>query len=659
MSSGPWTPERSFPGAQAGGIRRSFTVPAKLETSRSANAPSSPGTENIETLFTHSFARVVSFTSQTPTASADRRSSLPSTSHAGQSMPWGSPTERTMAAGPVKMYRVPNSVSFLNSGNFLHPILPKSQCWCVDDQGKFVLKARGNNYYRIELAYQTEEDKGVIEDFKTTLSKVLQFEKTPCPFRGNYVEDTVETPLHSRKPRRDTLERAKKWKFDRRWKPEGAESVPSDVSEESGPSASEEDDTASIVSSSHEEMSRSRGVSPDVRGRSPATIIDTSGPGIAERTKRLLGNRALTGVLQSPTASYLPSAVPDTVIVTPKVKLIPDVDASASSSFVFPSANASPSNDVSAARQQLIEQLSSPVPVDFRSDHSPATTSPQEALAKEQLDAREEATTNPEARLEPRLNSLETLEENLRSPEASNILTHSTSFDSFYSLASGDPHPRSPSILDSESLYDDPLPDTEALDIQRTLSHKRGISEMTIIPTEFSGHASPKGAAQSSPPIIRIGSEPTTPTLMSDTEDSFEPPLPDVLTPPDAIRLRKLTGASQRRAYSPMPHPSNIISTSRSRSQTRLIASTIVQKTCALLLSPPSHLVELMFRIAARIAAGFGVGTYDLGRAFRIPGSWESAEDEDEYGEDDYGIPLQPIISHESRDGSMSSTNRM
>jgi hypothetical protein len=97
--------------------------------------------------------------------------------------------------GLLKIYRVLGSVAFLNSGNILHPILAKSQCWCVDGESKFVLRIRPHSYYRIELPYRTSEDSAKVAELKDVLAKVLQYEVTACPFKRGFTVDLPEPPL--------------------------------------------------------------------------------------------------------------------------------------------------------------------------------------------------------------------------------------------------------------------------------------------------------------------------------------------------------------------------------------------------------------------------------------------------------------------------------
>lgn len=102
--------------------------------------------------------------------------------------------------------------AFLSSGSTLQPLLTKSQCWCVDGESKFVLRIRPNAYYRIELPRSSSEDKKKVDDFKNVLTRVLQYEATPCPFKRGFTIDLPqppEKPIQKRpwrpKPRLDNM----------------------------------------------------------------------------------------------------------------------------------------------------------------------------------------------------------------------------------------------------------------------------------------------------------------------------------------------------------------------------------------------------------------------------------------------------------------------
>ncbi|OJD37012.1 uncharacterized protein BKCO1_8000216 [Diplodia corticola] len=219
------------------GVRRSLTLPTRLAgSSPSAQAPGSA--DGIEILFNHSFAKIVLFTTASslsrPSSSASHRPALGDNGHP-DAIPWTSPTESTVAAGPIRIYRVPGSVAFLHSGSLLHAILPKSQCWCVDGVSKFAMRIpRPSSYYRIELPGEGAENLAKVEEFKAVMAKVLLYERTLCPFaRGFHVEIPQAPATPPRKRRPVTPGRAKKWKLDGVWRPEDGERPASQGTENS------------------------------------------------------------------------------------------------------------------------------------------------------------------------------------------------------------------------------------------------------------------------------------------------------------------------------------------------------------------------------------------------------------------------------------------
>ncbi|EKG17639.1 hypothetical protein MPH_05088 [Macrophomina phaseolina MS6] len=227
----------SAPPTASRGVRRSFTLPTRF-SNPSTPSESPASSDGVETLFNHSFAKVVLFTTASslsrPSSSASNRTVL--RDHAPpDTIPWVSPTESTVAAGPIRIYRVPGSVAFLHSGTLLHAILPKSQCWCVDGVSKFAMRIpRPNSYYRIELPGDGEENLAKVEEFKGVMEKVLLFEKTACPFtRGFHVEIPEAPATPPRRKRPVTPGRAKKWKLDGVWKPEDGERPTSQGTEKS------------------------------------------------------------------------------------------------------------------------------------------------------------------------------------------------------------------------------------------------------------------------------------------------------------------------------------------------------------------------------------------------------------------------------------------
>ena len=57
-----------------------------------------------------------------------------------------------------------------------------------------MLRIRDNDYYRIELPNETPEDRRIAEELKEVLSKVLQYERTICPFDRGFTVELPESP---------------------------------------------------------------------------------------------------------------------------------------------------------------------------------------------------------------------------------------------------------------------------------------------------------------------------------------------------------------------------------------------------------------------------------------------------------------------------------
>jgi hypothetical protein len=223
-----------------------------------------------------------------------------------------------------------------------------------------------------------------------------------------------------------------------------------------------------------------------------------------------------------------------------------------------------------------------------------------------------------------------------------------SSADSFYSVQTTPYASPSPQFLDAEPDLLNPWADKTPQQNQTRgrSTHRRQVSEVTV--RGSSADMGDNSAVTPTVPFyrtttptneVRPSSAPSTPPLVSDSDDdSVEMPGLDIATPPDAIRMKRLTGASQRRAFSPMPQPKNLFIPAKPNVR-RQFTSALVRKTCELVLGPPSHLVSLMLRIAASIS-NFGFSTYRVRREEKIPCSWESDDEAEWPEEDDFGIPL-------------------
>ncbi|OTB17720.1 hypothetical protein K445DRAFT_261676 [Daldinia sp. EC12] len=202
--------------------RPSSPAPASASTPGSGSTTASPtasqSEELVETLYSHPSVKIISFTSTQSNSFGSR----PSSSHEDRpgTLPASSRLERTLAVGPFRIYRAPGSVAFLSCGSALQPILPKSQCWCIDeDNSRFVLQIRRPQYWRIELPVSNPDDQDRALLLKEVLDKTLLFEKTHCPFKRSF---TVEIPEDPHTP-------VKK----KAWTPEGKNLISSPFSDSS------------------------------------------------------------------------------------------------------------------------------------------------------------------------------------------------------------------------------------------------------------------------------------------------------------------------------------------------------------------------------------------------------------------------------------------
>ncbi|PYH69871.1 uncharacterized protein BO88DRAFT_404224 [Aspergillus vadensis CBS 113365] len=220
---------------QTQSLRRSATLPSKLITRPRRQSESLRPSEND--LFYHPSAKVVHFAPRAlaPIPSSTAPSDFDYPVDTVETLPWRSPTERTVALGPLRLENVHGLTVFLKCGNVVHAILKNSQCWCVDGESTFVLRIRPLTYYRIELPADTDDNRVLVTEMKNVLPRVLRYEVTPCPFKRGF---TVEIPEEAKAPRRK-----------RAWRPKGRrESAPISSVYYHGLSKSKEDLTKDPVS---------------------------------------------------------------------------------------------------------------------------------------------------------------------------------------------------------------------------------------------------------------------------------------------------------------------------------------------------------------------------------------------------------------------------
>jgi hypothetical protein len=517
---------------------------------------------------------------------------------------------------------VPSSgVSFLNSGSLLHPILPRSQCWCVDEESKFVLRVRDGSYYRIELPFTNEEEKDKVEDFKTVLKTILHYERTPSPFKRGF-NDTPEWPQTPVRRQSQQLQPAKRWRLNKFWEPEDAAERAkwSPATPERAMSPREAPERPPRTSNSEDDVRSDNLIEEDV-------VREDSG--IQSRIRHFESN--------SQSEDY--STEEDTITEG-------SVPSEKGEEEVVPSLDRSELRNEEDEIFSTVGEVepSKPIVLPFRPRPPPsrAITAPPPLTLQ----------TSPPPSPLSRTPSRDT-----------DSISIASSRDSFYSMVSMEEsttasaeHESFHSIIPGEDTIQEQFADLKAH------AHKRQTSEMTIIPDTPTPIRTIHNELA---PQLAEPSDPTTPTLVSDSdEDSDNPPWSDAVTPPDTIRLRHIprrqSGTSQRHSLEPLPRPVNLFSSPSAPSRGKLLSAALVQKAYALLVGPPAHLVALMLEIAAKILKGIPVMYDPHGKKERIPCSWEDSEiDEDEWDQDDYGIPLNGLRRRSSvsrgSDGGHSS----
>ncbi|CAI4211678.1 unnamed protein product [Parascedosporium putredinis] len=184
------------PATQFAAPRRVFTapLPSTRQSLSSSATPAGPA-GSVETLYNHPNAKIIAFSATARAVPRSPTSTAASLEEDQGTLSWSSQLERTIAVGTFRIYRAPGSVAFLNCGSALQPILPKSQCWCIEeDSSKFVLQIRKPQYWRIELPVVNGEDRERAFLLREIFDQILLFEKTRCPFQRSFTVKLPEAP---------------------------------------------------------------------------------------------------------------------------------------------------------------------------------------------------------------------------------------------------------------------------------------------------------------------------------------------------------------------------------------------------------------------------------------------------------------------------------
>lgn len=529
-------------------IRRSATLPTKLlmDQHRRASSSRDPHSASVayEVLFFHPSARIVQFSPQAPPEY------LPSPSptdfdypvDAIETLPWRSSTEQTVAIGPLKLEKVPGLGVFLKCGTVVRAVMKNSQCWFVDRQSTFVLRIRPLTYYRIELPNQTKEDGRLVTDLETTLSRVLRYEVTPCPFQRSF---TVPIPEEALTPKKKKA-----------WRPKEPEGIPE----------------ISVAADTTIQGRGDEDGEPDQAHAREGTDADATKINVSMREPDVIGTA-------KPLEDVEDSASPDVSYETGHQK------RSASELVNF--------FDALPTSQPIQE----PESESEASNHSPS----------------EDSFHTP---VSPLLSSTIHSDDPFSSP----------ALDSALLLASLDPSDENKNMIETAHT-----PDSSSTKSQTVAAP---IEEINT-PFKPRLRSTSRQDSSSSPPIGSNGASTGLAGLNIDNGD---------ITVIHGMRV------SRNRDLSPMPPPSTL-SYPRPRQEGYDFTTTILQKTCSLVLIPPLQLLLLLIQIAAQIAVG-QTPRSALDYRRRPDCSQRHMVGNDDYeSEDDFGIlNTTEVTSHPSRD---------
>ncbi|KAL2115092.1 hypothetical protein VTJ04DRAFT_10755 [Mycothermus thermophilus] len=586
------SPRPHTAGAGFAGPRRVFTSPVTTSAPPSAGSPqSSDGL--VDTLYAHPNVKIVAFTAGARPFSISPR---PAEVEPG-TLQWWSPLERTIAVGPFRIYRAPNSVAFLSCGSALQPILPKSQVWCVDvESSKFILQIRRPQYWRIELPIGTEEEVNLAQHLRQVFDAILLFEKTECPFQRPFTVELPERPQTPVKKRPWTPARRSSASLPL------TPSTPVEIARlhEGTPRGSIcLGDLRSARESRRALTEHAITEEPPLTQNGPATADNTPSMSRVERAKRVFGAQ--------PTLS--PAAIVRSRSAEPRRE-----PRSASTASVT-----SPTESVESLRGRE-SWLTVPLPPSppLSSPGSPVIWSPLPPSQARQTTASLEAAFDHTVTTKP--------------SRTWSVITTDSNVDSECSAVSTAP----------SSVPEPTCPRTDEQDCDPETTDPE--SSTSTLEAEPESQTDSPAAASSSDATAIPRRRPTRRSTLS-SSSSMSSADRNSLPPPSEL----LTGSPQRNPPASGSHSATPARRHRRRATSvtipggtaagpnpvaaavRRLPLSVFVKTCEILFSPPTHLISLMLNVAARIAAGEWRGlVWGMGEGGeRINVEWDWSEEED------------------------------
>ncbi|OJD24216.1 hypothetical protein ACJ73_04428 [Blastomyces percursus] len=219
--------------------------------------------------------------------------------------------------------------------------------------------------------------------------------------------------------------------------------------------------------------------------------------------------------------------------------------------------------------------------------------------------------------------------------DADNLSSSLDSFHSFQSSRSGllpsPPYSDPPSPLDPQ-----PSVSAEQPQILPKQTHNREASEVTVVPKPIA----PENHVPASKGNGFVGSDASTNHVTNYAHHMNGITTSSLTTDLDSTVRQRSVQAPRKREISHMP-PLSAIYNPEDRSPVNKMTTSILQKTCSIIVGTPIHVLALLLHIAARIAHGDGP---------RAVNTAESTYDYDPSDSDDFGIPLSAMTSAKADD---------
>lgn len=564
----------------------------------------------------HPSVKIVKFDPYTALDNANSHARHGKTQPDVGTLPYSSTFEQNIAVGALRIYRTMQGFAMLScgSGKCVRPIMPKSKSWCVDDDSsKFVFPIGRTIFWRIELPTNLPNHETKAEELKVVLSQISQFEKTPCPFSRNFYVELPEPP--------------KTPVIKRPWRPVKRPSTAPNGSVVSKPPGSE-------AVSKPEQYGR-------FQRRASSGFLATSSPGDSDTSGLDTVEEVETPTLTASNrnSGYFPSMLrPEALekgrsIRAPQLNVVPaqSIENSPEESPDSPPNERSKENLTPTLSSRRTESWEAPSTHPLRPTASVMRHYPKDDIS---MKKRGESIQNvTQDSLNERVPTVETP----KTPRVWQMLDGNDDVfgaESSTTLSSSPTHPGTP--------------------------NQRRNSEVEYFDASESASPSP-WPRSASPTVSLVQARPESPASLVRAARRASSSTHEMKRYGRTLSMSKSERTLTHRALSPPPSAANLFIPSCDRERrlqtARHLPTAIIQKTWEILMSPPSHLVELIMQVAAQVA-----------RRLRNGQSWDEGLDTEDEGlgsdddmEDDYGMPIKPsrITASLSSSSSMEEVSKI